>query len=109
MGEDEFSIFIPACSETECMYMAERVRKVIEGIHFEPMAAHFTASIGSAVYPEHGITVSELFTKVDTALRRAKETGRNRCHLYREDEMKVEISILKSWKQAPIQTILSLK
>ncbi|MBI5682925.1 MAG: diguanylate cyclase [Deltaproteobacteria bacterium] len=90
LGEDEFSIFIPACSETECMYMAERVRKEIAGINFEPMSAHFTASIGSAVYPEHGTTVSELFTKVDTALRRAKETGRNRCHLYSEDDRDIE-------------------
>ena len=41
-------------------------------------------SIGIAGFPDHGSaeTLEELIKKADTALRRAKETGRNRTVVY---------------------------
>ena len=41
-----------------------------------------SASIGMALYPEHGATVDELASHADAAMYRAKEDGRDRLHVF---------------------------
>jgi EAL domain-containing protein (putative c-di-GMP-specific phosphodiesterase class I) len=45
-----------------------------------------TASIGVASYPEHGASSDELMTRVNIALSKAKELGRNRMEQYDAEE-----------------------
>lgn len=90
MGGDEFALFLPNLNAKEGMDVAERIRKSMEELRLVEAPIHSTVSIGVVSYPEHGETIKELFTKVDAAVYRAKETGRNRCHLYRPEDRDLE-------------------
>jgi len=74
-GGEEFVILLPEQSLQNGIQLAERLRTHIEKSYIDDLQV--TASMGVAVL-DHGDTLSSLFTKVDKALYRAKELGRNR-------------------------------
>jgi len=90
LSGDEFAVLLP---DTECenaASVAERIRKKIEDKQIEVPASpgsnetvmiKASTSIGIAVAPYNASTPEELFEKSDTALRKAKELGRNRVEL----------------------------
>ncbi|MBI5875634.1 MAG: EAL domain-containing protein, partial [Deltaproteobacteria bacterium] len=90
LGGDEFAVFITDVNEKDAMDIAEVMRKRIEGLYFTPLTTRFTASIGIALYPEHGAAVRELLSRADIAMYRAKASGRNRCHLYQPEDHDLE-------------------
>ncbi|MBI4745410.1 MAG: EAL domain-containing protein [Deltaproteobacteria bacterium] len=90
LGGDEFAVFIPDINKNDALDVAEVMRKRIEGLYFTPFTTRFTASIGIALYPEHGAAVSELLSRADIAMYRAKASGRNRCHLYHPEDHDLE-------------------
>ncbi|MBI3754045.1 MAG: bifunctional diguanylate cyclase/phosphodiesterase, partial [Deltaproteobacteria bacterium] len=90
LGGDEFAVFITDINEKDAMNIAEVMRKRIEGLYFTPLTTRFTASIGIALYPEHGAAVRELLSRADIAMYRAKASGRNRCHLYQPEDHDLE-------------------
>ncbi|MFQ5442164.1 MAG: EAL domain-containing protein [Thermodesulfobacteriota bacterium] len=121
LSGDEFAVFLPDVDGDGALHMAEEVRKKVEeaqlGVHGQS-----TISIGVVLYPEHGKDVSELLMRVDAAMMRAKELGRNRCHLYRPEDKSLEkmhsrlewkakiVSALKEGRFEPwFQPILCLK
>ena len=63
------------------MEIAERVREKIKEIEFR---RQITVSIGIANFGAHGETIDVLLKNADTALYRAKETGRDRVIIYGE-------------------------
>ncbi|MBI1912631.1 MAG: EAL domain-containing protein [Deltaproteobacteria bacterium] len=106
LGGDEFAIYLPSMDESKGMEMAEKVREQIEEFRPGNHPFRLSVSIGAAVYPVHGATVSELFTKVDAAMYRAKELGRNRCHLYRnEDHILEDIHSRLKWKERILKAL----
>jgi diguanylate cyclase (GGDEF)-like protein/PAS domain S-box-containing protein len=80
-GGDEFILILPDASrdvtraraELICEY-AGQIRLQYEGQGFVPV----TLSLGVAVFPEHGVTSTEILRMVDAALYRAKREGRGR-------------------------------
>ena len=86
-GGDEFVIVLP---EIESAQDAAQVgRKLLQALG-EPyqLAGHeltVTASIGIALSPDDGTTVSDLLRNADTAMYRAKEEGRNLFRFYSSD------------------------
>ncbi len=90
LGGDEFAVFITDIGEKDAVNIAEVVRRKIEGLYFTPLTTRFTASIGIALYPEHGAAVRELLSRADIAMYRAKASGRNRCHLYQPEDHDLE-------------------
>src|SRR5690606_40373501 len=46
---------------------------------------HITASIGVALYPEAGTDVDTLMVHADTAMYKAKQSGKNRYAIYTVD------------------------
>lgn len=90
MGGDEFAVFLPYLNAREGFEVAEKLRKMVEEFDLLEGTAHATVSVGLAVYPEHGMTSKELFTKVDAAKNRAKDNGRNRSHIYRPEDKDLE-------------------
>jgi EAL domain-containing protein (putative c-di-GMP-specific phosphodiesterase class I) len=72
------------------MDIAEVMRRKIEGLYFTPLTTRFTASIGIALYPEHGAAVRELMSRADIAMYRAKASGKNRYHLYQPEDHDLE-------------------
>lgn len=99
MGSDEFAIFLPSLGAEEGLRIAENLRLLIEGFHIEGVVFNVTARVGIVLYPEHGTTRKDLFTKSDAALYRAKELGQNTCHLYLPHERYMEEMHTKyEWK-----------
>ncbi|UTG93577.1 diguanylate cyclase [Geobacter sulfurreducens] len=81
-GGEEFCIILPGTSKKESIFVAERIRREIEGEEFPheenlPLG-RLTASIGIASFPEDGSTEASLVKAADVALYRAKSDGRNR-------------------------------
>lgn len=100
LSGDEFAVFLPTAGRVESVEAAERLRSAIECFYQADMHCHMTASIGIALCPEHGGSVSELLTKADAAMYRAKEQGRNRFHLYSPEEREIERMHMRlSWKE----------
>ncbi|OHB71696.1 MAG: hypothetical protein A2W17_09240 [Planctomycetes bacterium RBG_16_41_13] len=100
MGGDEFAILLPFKGEKEGIAVAEHVRKKIEKFRAIEIAGNLTASIGVVLYPRHGVTINELFTKADAAVYLAKELGQNRTHLYHpEDRILEKMHSRMRWKE----------
>lgn len=85
IGGDEFAIMYTA--ETQQDLQAEYwVQRILESVS-EPLRINgqevcITCSIGSAAYPADGTDSGELFKNATSALRRAKDRGRNMHQAY---------------------------
>ena len=60
------------------MFLAERIRKLVERFSVIYLPEKVTVSIGVASAPEDGRTIKALFEKADSRLYQAKSSGRNR-------------------------------
>lgn len=73
MGGDEFAVLLPSADRTSATAAARRLNGVFDtpftlGDH----AIHAQASLGVALYPEHGQTLDELARAADVAMYQAK-------------------------------------
>ncbi len=79
IGGDEFAILAPATRGEVAHHVTQRIVNVLAEarprVDFE---VKVTASAGYACCPDHGASVDALFTQADSALYRAKQSGRNR-------------------------------
>lgn len=88
LGGDEFGVLLRGTHTAEAALLAaERVRASIEGFIFSWEQRRYTisASIG-VVMLAHATTLRELFAHADAACYLAKDGGRNRVHVYAEDD-----------------------
>ena len=86
MESDEFAVLMLDRSMEQALQMAEKIRGDIEDssvdIDGEPVS--FTVSIGVAPIAEYCSSVSQVMESARSALRLAKEQGRNRVVQYEE-------------------------
>jgi diguanylate cyclase (GGDEF)-like protein/PAS domain S-box-containing protein len=83
-GGDEFVVLL---EDVETPEEVEQIAARMQEVLAEPLAIaggeiQVTSSIGVALYPRHGETVSALLGKADLAMYRAKELGRNTVVFY---------------------------
>jgi len=76
-GGEEFIILSASSDINRARRVAERLRRKIEGHDFPGLPWVVTGSFGVAQH-KPGESVEQLLRRVDEALYRAKETGRNR-------------------------------
>jgi diguanylate cyclase (GGDEF)-like protein len=90
LGGDEFTIILPQIrSHHDSELVAGHVLDVMKTPFAIAGNEHYlSASIGIAVYPTDGTSADELLRNADTAMYRAKETGRGR-YVYFEERMNV--------------------
>jgi diguanylate cyclase (GGDEF)-like protein len=88
VGGDEFTLVIPRVRDRE---QAQSIAlRILEALH-DPVRVEgydfaVTASIGIAIYPEHGLDLDTLFRNADAAMYIAKRGGRDAYQVY-EPEM----------------------
>jgi diguanylate cyclase (GGDEF)-like protein len=72
-GGDEFSVLAPETTNFEAAALADRLRQALGTIPVGDRG--LSASIGWAIYPEHGLTVQELLAHADDELLRSKASA----------------------------------
>ena len=88
-GGDEFVVLLPKVNrEHDAARVAARILEVLA----EPLtiAGHdvsAAASIGIALYPEHGEDTTSLLRNADSAMYEAKNSGRNTYHFFQQDKV----------------------
>ena len=84
VGGDEFVAVLPAAVDpAEIQVIARRMIATTQlPFEIDGNVLYVSASIGAAIYPGHGDTEVKLLAHADTALYRAKETGKSRCVIY---------------------------
>ncbi len=80
LGGDEFTIILNAISKKEdVIKIAEYVIETISlPFLLDDKEANIGASIGIALFPEHGVDQDGLMDNADSAMYKSKEAGRNR-------------------------------
>lgn len=84
LGGDEFAILVDVKHGDEPAQLAERVVHAISAIPFRFRGSNIrlTASIGIALFPEHGENAEDLVAHADTAMYQAKDSGKNTWAVY---------------------------
>jgi diguanylate cyclase (GGDEF)-like protein len=79
LGGDEFIVLLRALSEDEqSLKVTEHLLDLFrEPFRIDNRELILTVSIGIAIYPENGTSASDLLRNADTAMYRAKASGRN--------------------------------
>jgi len=88
VGGDEFVAVLPgAVSEAEIQIIARRMISSVQlPFEIQGHTLYVGTSIGAAVFPEHGDSEVKLLAHADTAMYRAKETGKARCVIYNHEK-----------------------
>jgi diguanylate cyclase (GGDEF)-like protein len=84
LGGDEFGVLSWVGSEAGALTLAQHLLDHLRSSSLEIRGSQIrlTGSVGVAVAPMHGLRVSELSVAADTAMYRAKSSGRNAVRIY---------------------------
>lgn len=86
VGGEEFSLILPAQTETHLKSIIERMRIDMSNIkvQYEEYSVQFTCSFGIAIYDQAVKDREQLIKMADQAMYKAKESGRNQTKLFSE-------------------------
>jgi diguanylate cyclase (GGDEF)-like protein len=119
-GGDHFTILFPKMSKEDAFLKAEELRKAVhsEVLDYKPITENLTKgsagtltqsiSIGIASFPDDGTRLADISRSAESALIRAKRTGRNKVCLAKEEKLTPKTS---HYTQSQLEklTILSKK
>jgi diguanylate cyclase (GGDEF)-like protein/PAS domain S-box-containing protein len=92
LGGDEFGLVLSNCDAEAAVLITERIRMTIEALRFLSDGCNFSvnASIG-VVHNDPALhTATDVLRAADRACYAAKETGRNRVHVYNPHDRDIE-------------------
>ena len=89
LGGDEFGILVRNCTAEQAARVAENIRQAIRDYRFswEQNVVSVGASIGVVEITRESGSVATLLSAADIACYAAKDSGRNRVHLYDSNEV----------------------
>ena len=79
VGGEEFIVLLPDTKLSDAIQLAERIRKNVEDFTFEEIV-RMTISLGITEFKQTDSKES-ILKRVDSALYKAKDNGRNRCEI----------------------------
>ncbi|NVN90344.1 MAG: EAL domain-containing protein [Desulfuromonadales bacterium] len=84
LGGDEFTVFLQDIKSAEnALLVASKHRELLLSPYvIEDKQLFVSASIGIALFPEHGVNAETLIKSADTAMYLAKENGKNLIELF---------------------------
>lgn len=87
LGGDEFVVLLREISDVGvALRVAEKIHDALSApLRIQALELGVFASIGIAIYPQHGDTVAELMENADKAMYRGKQGGGRVTHLYATD------------------------
>jgi len=88
LGGDEFGAFLENCSPESATRIAEKLRQTICSFQFVWQDKIFPigVSIGLVNFSTNVLSLPDLLSAADTACYIAKDSGRNRVHIYRPED-----------------------
>lgn len=88
LGGDEFGLLLGSCPLTQAKTIAEDIREAISAFRFVWRDKIFSVgvSIGMAVISENSQSSAEVLSAADIACYAAKDLGRDRVHVYTDDD-----------------------
>lgn len=87
-GGEEFVVILPGEDTDGALIVAQKIADALRSRPISEAEVRVTASIGVAVYPEHGDTPGQLIKRADQALYAAKAAGRDRTLVFRPEHDK---------------------
>ena len=93
LGGDEFALLLMGCDLPKAQLIIENLLQVVREYRFSFDGKVFkvSASVGlTEISPNNHLTISELFSTVDSACYAAKEQGGNRIHIYCSDDADIK-------------------
>lgn len=84
IGGDEFTIILPHIEDPEAgkQLAAQVIELFRQPFYLKGAEYYLTASVGMALYPDHGADAPTLIKHADKAMYAAKEAGKNRYKCY---------------------------
>ncbi len=88
LGGDEFAVILPHCPRDQALSCAEKLRQAIQEFRFIWQDTTFAVgvSIGLVPFQSGKQTQEEILSAADQACFAAKDSGRNRVHMYQPDD-----------------------
>ncbi len=86
VGGDEIAVLLdPVRTPEDASVVAEKIRRIlVDPFLINGVQIRISASIGIAVYPDHGEDSSKLLRRADSAMYLAKKSGGNFCQMVRD-------------------------
>ena len=93
LAGDEFTIVLNSIAEEQLEKLLAKLAKALNNFMIleSGQKVEYSASIGAALYPEHGLDIQSLSVHADMAMYQAKRKGMNQWHLYNPDNNNLEI------------------
>jgi diguanylate cyclase (GGDEF)-like protein len=84
LGGDEFTALLPNLDGVQAarVVAAKILDALTRPFHIQQHQMRVSASVGIALFPDHGDSVEEILKNADTAMYQAKEGGRNNAQVY---------------------------
>ena len=84
LGGDEFTVMVSevACADDAAAIARRLVDALAESITIQGTELYVGGSVGIALYPDDGADIDTLLKNADTAMYRAKESGKGSFHFY---------------------------
>ncbi len=102
LGGDEFAIILPEINADGAIEVAKKVLNQLDQaqLTINNRTHKISASIGIALFPEHGANIHDLLAAADLAMYQAKAMGRNAWYLFSDnDRSRERIHTLVYWKE----------
>jgi len=86
LGGDEFALVIFESAQPGAIQVAEKIIEYLNEVEVPTLDHKVSASIGIALFPQHGKTVQKLLSNADLAMYQAKEEVPGSWHLFSGQE-----------------------